>query len=73
MGLEGFVEWVDSTASDPDEEREDDMSSLAIRFSVRMRKWAASSQGRLPPALKHLEESALDGLVLRKRLRRVRR
>ena len=65
------MEWVDLTASDPDEEREDDMSSLATGFFVRIRKWAASSQGRLPPALKHLEESALDVLVLRKRLRRV--
>ena len=32
--LEGFVEWVDSIASDPAKEREDNMSSLATRFTA---------------------------------------
>ena len=42
-GLKGFRGWTDPTASEPNEEREDDMSSLATRFVVRMRKRAASS------------------------------
>ena len=49
MGLEGFVEWVDSIASDPAEERESDMSSLAARFFARMPNWATSDQGETTP------------------------
>ena len=45
-GLEGFVDWVDPNASNPVEEREDDMSSLATGFAVRMCKQAASAQGK---------------------------
>ena len=48
-GLEGFVDWVDPNASDPIEEREDDMSSLAVGFSSRMRKQAANAQGKNTP------------------------
>ena len=40
MGLEGFVDWVDSISSKLVEEREDDMSSLAAGFDVRMCKRA---------------------------------
>ena len=32
--LEGFVEWVNFIASDPAEERDDDMSSLAAGFAA---------------------------------------
>ena len=39
------MDWVDPNASDPVEEREDDMSSLVTGFSARMRKRAASAQG----------------------------
>ena len=36
------MEWVDSIASNPVKEMEDDMSSLAVGFVARMRKRAAS-------------------------------
>ena len=42
-GLKGFRGWTDPIASDPNEEREEDMSSLASRLVARMRKRAASS------------------------------
>ena len=42
--LKGFVDLVDPNASDPDKEREDDMSSLAAGFAERMRKQAISGQ-----------------------------
>ena len=42
--LKGFVDLVDPKASDLAKEREDDMSSLAARFSKRMRKRAISGQ-----------------------------
>ena len=45
MGLEDFVDLVDPNASDPAEERKDDMSSLAVGFSSQMCKWAMSAQG----------------------------
>ena len=48
-GLEGFVDWVDPNVSHPAEEKEDDMSSLAIEFSARMRKRATSAQGETTP------------------------
>ena len=48
-GLDGYMEWVDSIASDPAEEREDDMSSLAVEFVARMRKRATSSQEETTP------------------------
>ena len=38
FGLEGFVDWVDPISSEPVEEREDDMSSLAAGFTAGMRK-----------------------------------
>ena len=41
--LKGFVDWLDPTASDPVEEREDNMSSLVVGFSARMHKRAASA------------------------------
>ena len=37
-GLKGFVEWADSIASDSAEERDEDMSSLAVGFSMQMGK-----------------------------------
>ena len=46
-GLEGFVDWVDLITSEPikerDDERDDEMSSLAVGFIVRMHKQAASA------------------------------
>ena len=48
-GLEGYVEWVDSITNDPDEEREDDMSSLAVEFFARMSKRATSAQEETTP------------------------
>ena len=42
-GLEGFVDWVDPISSEPAEEREGDMSSLATGFVMRIRKRAASA------------------------------
>ena len=42
-GLEGFVDWVDSNVNNPIEEREGDMSSLAVGFAVLMRKRAVSA------------------------------
>ena len=42
-GLEGFVDWTDPIASEPTEDGEDDMSSLAIGFVAQMPKRAASS------------------------------
>ena len=52
MRLEGFVEWVDSIASDSAEEREDDMSSLTVGFVEQMHKQAASAQGETTPGSK---------------------
>ena len=43
-GLEGFIDWADSNANSPTEEREDDMSSLAAEFIARMRKHAAQGE-----------------------------
>ena len=40
------MDWTDPTASEPDEDREDDMSGLTVGFSARMRKRVASSQGK---------------------------
>ena len=37
------MDWVDPNASDPAEEREDDMSSLAARFAAWMLKRATSA------------------------------
>ena len=50
--LEGFLEWVDSIASDPAEERENDMFSLAAGFTVWMSKQAVSAQGETTPGSK---------------------
>ena len=38
------MDWVDPLSSEPTEEREDDMSSLAARFAARMCKQARSAQ-----------------------------
>ena len=38
------MNWVDLISSEPVEEREDDLSSLAVGFTVRMCKRATSSQ-----------------------------
>ena len=48
-GLEGFVDWVDPISSEPAEERDDDMSSLANGFSTTMCKRVASTQGETTP------------------------
>ena len=47
------------------------MSSLAVRFVAQISKQAASLRGRLLLALKYLVESAQDGRVQMKRLRKV--
>ena len=79
-GLEGFVDWVIPTlltgeteddrhapqiASEPAEESEHDMSSLAIKFFTRMFKQAASAQGETTPGSevpgsKHPKRSGLN-------------
>ena len=41
--LKGFVDWTDPTASEPTEEREDNIFGLAAGFAEQMRKLAASS------------------------------
>ena len=51
-GLKGFVDWADSKASDPTEEKEDDMSSLVARFVAGMCKRAASAHGETTPGSK---------------------
>ena len=55
------MDWTDPTTSEPAEDGEDDMSSLIVGFTTRMRKRAL--RGRLPPALKYYAASALNGLV----------
>ena len=45
VGLEDFVVWLDPHASDLAEEREEDISSLAVGFTARMPKRAVRSQG----------------------------
>ena len=40
---------MDPNASDPVEEREEDMSSLVVGFVIRMRKRATSAQGETTP------------------------
>ena len=39
------MNWVDPISSEPDEEREDDMSSLVVGFVESMRKRDTSAQG----------------------------
>ena len=51
-GLEGFVDCVGPNVSNPTEEKEDNMSSLAVGFAAGVLK------GRLLLALKYLAESA---------------
>ena len=46
------MDLVDLISNESDKEREDDMSSLIVRFTARMRKRAASAQRRLPPTSK---------------------
>ena len=48
-GLEGFVDLVDPNTSDPTEEWEDGMSSLATGFSARMWEQGASAQRETTP------------------------
>ena len=74
MRLEGFVDWVDPISSELVEERKGDMSSLATRFVVRMRKQAASAQGKTTsdlevsggkgPKLYGLDEEAQKSLAV---------
>ena len=49
--LKGFVDWLNITASDLAEEREEDMSSLVVEFASHMRKRAVSSQRKNTPRL----------------------
>ena len=61
---------MDPIAGEPTEERENDMSSLAVGFSLRMRKRAASAQGETTPSFevlgsKHLKRSSLNDEVQR--------
>ena len=67
-GLEGFMDWVDLISSEPTEEREDDMSSLAGGFITRMCKQAASAQRETTFSSEGLDDkqpkwSGLDGEV----------
>ena len=48
-GLEGFVDWVSPNASNPTEEKEDNMSSLATRFATPMSKREVSTHGETTP------------------------
>ena len=49
VGLEGFMDWTDPTASELADEKEDDMSNLVTGFTTRMRERATSSQGETTP------------------------
>ena len=68
-GLEGFVYWVDSNASNLGKEREDDMSSLVDGLSCECASGRRALRERLPSTLKYLTESAQSGLAQMKRLR----
>ena len=48
-GLEDFMDWVDQITSELVEEREDDMSSLAVGFVTRMCKQAMSAKVETTP------------------------
>ena len=48
VGLEDFVDWICVVASELIEEEE--MSSLASRFSIRMSKCVAGSEGEATPS-----------------------
>ena len=59
---------MDSISSEPTEEREDDMSSLAVGFAAQMRKRAASAQRETTSGFEGLDgkqpkRSGLDGVV----------
>ena len=43
------MDLVDPKASDPAEEREEDMSSLVVRFAAQMRKRVTSAQRESTP------------------------
>ena len=43
-GLEGFVDWTNLEVSQSTEEREAEMSSLIVGFSIRIRKIAANAR-----------------------------
>ena len=60
-GLEGFVEWVDSIASDQVEEMEDDMSSLAVGFSRGVSAQGEITLGSKVYGGKSFRRSGLDG------------
>ena len=47
--LECFVDLVDPNASDPVEEMEEDMSTLAVGFAAQMRKRVTSAQRETTP------------------------
>ena len=64
-GLEDFVDRLDLTASNPAEEWEEDMYSLAAGFIAWMHKRAASAQGEITPGSKvfggkHQKRSSLE-------------
>ena len=62
------MDWVDPITSEPAEEREDNMSSLATGFSTTMSKPAASAQGETTPSFevpgdKHPKRSGPDEMA----------
>ena len=54
------MDWLDPTFSDPTEEREENMYSLAFGFPHRCASEWLVLRGRLPLAPKYLEESCSD-------------
>ena len=50
------MDWTDPIASEPDEEREDDMFGLTVGFSAQMRKRVASSQGETIPGYEVIDD-----------------
>ena len=62
VGFEGFVDWMDPTISKSAEEREVEISSLAVGFVARMCKLAAKDQEKTTPSFvgpdrKHFKQS----------------
>ena len=59
IGLEGFVDWTHATISKSAEEREAEMSSLAIGFAAGMRKQAPNTQEKTTPGFEGPDEKCL--------------
>ena len=58
-GLEGFVDWTHPTVNRSAEEREAEMSSLAVGFAARMRKQAPNTQEKTTPGSEGPDEKCL--------------